>query len=234
MAFEGYLADMSAIHLLRILQRRTRSGRLFLWTGSEWSVVWFRDGQAGHAIVLDQRERRPVATGELALVHILAWMDGQFRFLASEQPEIFPETIKRPTASLIAEALHRHSSPANPRIPIGLNTQTSLRLISQIANDTTVQVSVQEWLVLARIGHRSTPAELALQLSYTVNQILAIVARLIEIGLVALAPLAISPASLHASAQIPLLGQPSESLPSVTNLTRALRRRLSQISAASA
>jgi hypothetical protein len=235
MAFEGHLVDMPVIDLLRVFQRGARSGRLFLWTRAEWAVVWFRTGQAAHAVVLEQRERRPLAAGEQAIFHVLGWAEGQFRFVAAEQPEMFLVTIKRPTAALIVEALRRRPSQGARPLPAGLSARTPLRMLPHLAgDDETVHVSVQEWLVLTRIGHRATPAELAAQTGLGLERTLALVARLIELGLVAPAPLADLPARRLTVDPPPALGQRHEGPASVTNLTRAIRRRLQQLGAASA
>lgn len=228
MALEGNLADMSLLDLLRIFQRGARSGRLLLWTETEWAMVWFRTGQAAHAVVLDQAQRRPVAAGEPALMHVLGWPGGRFRFLAAARPELYLVTIKRPISALIAEVLRPGGAVAEPLARPELAAQTPLRVLPQLPGDDSVHLSVQEWSVLIKVERYPTPAAIAAQVELELDEALAIVGRLITLGLVGIAP-----ATAPADRKPPLeraqaLGAPETA---ANRLSVAIRRRLSDTGA---
>lgn len=229
MALEGKLSDMPMHDLLRVFQRSTRSGKLVLWNKAELGLLWLLDGQVVNALVLTKPDRRPLHSGEHAVFHLFGWPDGLFRYSPDPERGSYPITIERPTGKLIGEALkHRASDPISTAWG-ELTLQTPLRVLPQIAdNDEQIPLNSEQWTVLVRIGQGSNAMQVAMQTEMDPQQVLMIVANLIDYGLVMPALLADLP-QRRLTVEPPLPSVEAQESTPITNLTRAIRRRLKQI-----
>lgn len=234
MALEGKLTDMPLTDLLYIFQRGARAGSLVLWNAAELATVWFRQGQPFHALVLSQGDRRLLHKGEGALLALSAWADGQFLYKPDSRTDGQPATIDKPSTVLIAQMNHqRGGAPPRP-LPPELTPLTALRLLPEFyGGRAAVELSVEDWTVLTRIKPGTTVEELALMGEMTVERTLHVVAHLITLGLVCTVQLAnLPPRRLTVAPPAGLMARQVGEAP-VSNLTRAIRRRLQQMASAS-
>lgn len=230
MGLEGKLADMPLTDLLLILQRSARSGKLMLQNAAECAFVWLRDGQAVHALVLAMPERRPLYTGEAAAYHLLAWEDGQFRYLPETARADYQFTIRQPTSTLIATALRQRRAEALRAYAEELTPQTVLATVPQLEGmSQQINLEVGEWSLLAQIGPQKTVQQLVEETATSFDQVANIVALLLDYGLVRRLALADLPPRRLVIAPPKRSGDQVRSDTSMTNLTRAIRRRLQQI-----
>jgi hypothetical protein len=230
MSLEGKLRDMPISDLLRILQRSMRSGKLMLWSETEWACVWLQRGEVVNAIVIDKDNRHPLHTGELAIFHFFLWRDGSFTYSHDPESEHYLVTIRRPTAALIVEALQRRRNAPVAPAASELSVHTALRLLPHMAGlPKRIQLNVEEWFVLTHIGQQNTIQLIIDQTALPAAQVQSIVSRLIEHGLVV--PIAVADL-LQRQLGGETSGYDIEGMQggvSITNLTRAIRRRLQQI-----
>lgn len=230
MGLEGKLTDMPVVDLLRVFQRSLRSGKLVIWTEGESALVRLMDGQAINAVVMSTADRRPLHTGEQAIFHIFTWSNGQFRYNPDSASGSYPITIRRPTGTLIAEALQRRRAPSKAPSSGDLTMQTHLLVLPQMAGaDEYIRLSLEEWRVLTTIGQQSTVEQIAATTEIPAGKVLALVAHLIDCGLVMPVPLANLPQRRLVVEMPEAIAGTSRAQSPITNLTRAIRRRLEQI-----
>lgn len=230
MGLEGKLTDMPLLDLLRIFQRGARNGKLALWDENEWALLWIKAGQVVNAIVLSMPDRRPLQAGEHAIFHLFTWTDGHFRYSPDDASDGYAITIRQSTAELIAEALRRRRLAALPP-PVGdLTLWTPLCPVPQGASaNEFVKLSVEEWNVLVRIGQQTTAKAIASQTGMPAGRVLEVVSQLIDCGLVIPVTLADLPQRRLTVSPADYAHLASGSEAPISNLTRAIRRRLQQI-----
>lgn len=234
MALEGKLIDMPLTDLLYIFQRGSRGGSLILWNATQLGTIWFRHGQPIHALLVSQRDRQILHRGESALMSLTAWPDGQFLYKADTRSDEQPPTISKPTAVLIAESRSRHAGLQPRALPAELTPFAELRLLPDFYDGrAVVELSPEDWTVLTKIRPGATVAAIAGLAACPVERALQIVAHLITLGLVAVVPLADLPPRRLTVAPPPGLRSREVGGAPVSKLTRAIRRRLEQLSSAS-
>lgn len=232
MGLEGKLIDLPMIDLMRIFQRSARSGKLMLWRETEWALVWLVKGQAVNAVVLNKADKRTLHAGTNALLDLFTWTEGQFRYSYESASSSYPVTIRRPTSALIGEVLQRQRiDPPSLVVDDELDLQTCLSVLPQMmGRNERVQLSIDEWAVLMRIGQQTTVQHIMNESSLPLAQVQKIVAYLISCGLVMIIRLGDLPQRrLVFESTSTFAGQRGEDVIMRTNLTRAIRRRLQQI-----
>ncbi|NNJ13318.1 DUF4388 domain-containing protein [Chloroflexales bacterium ZM16-3] len=219
MGLEGKLSDMPALDLLRVFQRGGNNGKLFVWTETLYTIVWFREGQAVSAVVLSRTDLRPLFVGEHAIFDLFTWPDGSFRFAPIDNAESYPVMIKQPTSALIIKALQQRSAAPARRPGDGLTMQTSLQIMTQMAGlNEHIHMTIEEWFVLTHIGPQATVETVVKAAGLPIERVLMALQHLIDSGLVMHTPLANLP-----TRQLTATMRPA--------LTRAIRQRLQQFSA---
>jgi hypothetical protein len=219
MGLEGKLSDMPVLDLLRVFQRGASSGKLSVWTEAAHAIVWFQDGQAVNAVVLRRADLRPLFVGEHAILDIFTWPDGNFRFVEGANPTGYAMLITQPTNALIIKALQQRAAAPDRRPADDLTMQTAVVIMTQMAGvDENIHMSIEEWYVLTHIGQQATIEQLVNASGLPAERIFLAVQHLIDSGLVMRTPLDNLPPRQSTAA-------------SDASLTRAIRRRLQQISA---
>ncbi|NJO81401.1 MAG: DUF4388 domain-containing protein [Blastochloris sp.] len=230
MGLEGTLEDMPILDLLRVFQSDMRSGKLVLWNDIEWAIVWLTDGQAVSAVVLKKSDRRILQSGEEAIFRLFDWADGHFRYNPETSGKNDQITINRPTNFLIIDALWRHKRARKSPNSIELTIQTPLSVLPHMLKAREhIRLGMEEQMVLDCIGQQTTVQQVMDQTRLSQEQVLMIVAHLVDSSLIVAVPLidlpqrrltVTSPGSFADNAHAPT---------PITNLTRAIRRRLQQI-----
>lgn len=226
MSLQGRLLDVPLIDLLRIFQRGERSGRIFLTSPAERAAIWFQQGQVVHAALAADNGQGQGLVGEAALFALLDWPDGQFRYLAPVDGERYRVTITRSTNLLILEALRRGEGQRS--LPPGLSPHATLRAVPGAIGDEAGTLSPSELQVVSMIGQRCTAEQIADRLQVECAWVLQVVARLIDLGVVAVAQLLELP-QRRVTVAFPSRAEAGEQ--GTSNLARAIRRRLSQLRA---
>lgn len=230
MGLEGKLTDMPMLDLLRVFQRSARTGKLVIWCETEWALLCIKHGEVVTAVVLQRPSRRQLHSGEQAIFQLFTWPEGSFRYTPDDANSCYPITIQRPTGELIVEALQRRRSAAAPAVTAELTLQTRLSVLPQMAGTNEyLRLSVDEWTVLVRIEQHLNAEAITAETGLPPGRVLAIVSHLIDLGLVMPVPLAELPrrrltVELSGNSEGHPLGQGP-----ITNLTRAIKRRLQQI-----
>lgn len=233
MGLEGKLIDLPIIDLMRIFQRSTRSGKLMLWRETEWALIWLVEGHAVNAVVLNKADKRPLRAGAEALLDLFTWTEGQFRYNYEPASSSYPVAIRQPTGELISEALQRRRIAPPSQLVDELRLYTCLSVLPHMRGlNERVQLSVDEWAVLIRIGQQTTVQQIVTESRLPMAQVQRIVAYLISCGLVMRLQLSdLPPRQDPAVLSDALASQSGEDAMMCTNLTRAIKRRLQQIAA---
>lgn len=93
---QGRLENMQIATLVQSIQMSNMSGRLQLFNQGETAQVYFTNGNPVHALNSE-------SVGDLALVEIMTWEQGEFRFFPEENTE--EKTIKRRIDGMIMEGI---------------------------------------------------------------------------------------------------------------------------------
>ncbi|NJM06476.1 DUF4388 domain-containing protein [Candidatus Gracilibacteria bacterium] len=226
MSLHGDLEDLPLLDMLRLFQRNQQSGSLQIVTATEQALIDFVDGQAAHAVIAERSVGRVSSQGDGALITLLHWSTGSFTLQAASGPP-FVRTIIRSTSELIGEALRERSNAPLDRVIESISLHTPLRMLPEVAGQGEgISVSREEWHILTLISEQLTPAQLGQRTGYDQAQVVCCVARLIQLGLVALAPLAHMPERpLRVAAPDAGLGQAAPALPT-QQVALAIRKRL--------
>jgi hypothetical protein len=230
MGLEGKLEDMPVLDLLRVMQRSARGGKLVFWNERKWALIWIHEGQAVSAVVLTRPDGHPLRSGEQAVFELCLWTEGNFRYNPDPESAAYPIIIRRPTGALIVEVLQRRKGIVRTEPLSALTLHTPLCVLPQMAGaDEHIKLNMHEWIVLVRIGQQTTAEQVAAQIELSPEQVLMIVAHLLDCGLIIAVPLSNLP-ERRLTVDVPgsLTGQ-GRAQSSITNLTRAIRRRLQQI-----
>jgi hypothetical protein len=233
MGLEGKLIDLPMIDLLRIFQRSARSGKLMIWRKTEWALIWLVEGQAVNAVVLNKADRRPLHVGAKALLDLFTWTEGQFRYNYEPASSNYPVAIRQPTGELIGEALQRQRIAPLSQFVDELSLHTCLSVLPHMMGlNERVQLRIDEWAVLIRIGQQTTIQQIVTESRLPMAQVQRIVAYLISCGLVMRLRLGDLPQRRHRLVQSEALASHTiEHALMTTNLMQAIRRRLQQIAA---
>lgn len=89
---QGSMREAPLVDIIQMLGRGGKSGCILVHQGAQRGRIWLMDGQLVHA-------ETPGAEGQDALLEVATWLDGTFRFEASE-PTV-PTTLTRPTPALL-------------------------------------------------------------------------------------------------------------------------------------
>lgn len=217
MGIEGAIINTTVRDVFRLLIRNASNGKLIVWNATQWGLVWITKGNAVSAVVLHKADKRPLHTGEQAIFTLMTWTEGDYSFSPDTQSETYPVTIKRPTGTLIVESVQRDHNNETIAVTDQL-LKAPLKLLPQIVGaNSRVHLSIDEWYLLTHIGQETTSAQLVEETGMPTAQVLHIVSRLIDYGMLMRMPLPQKTTE-----------EPRHNL-MLNNLMRALRRRLNQM-----
>lgn len=189
MALEGTLQDMSMSDLFQIFRLGPKSGILLLDKANERGVIYVDRGKLIDAFVVQGTERTVVATADEAVLHTLTWDDAAFVFRHDLSVAGRAARIEHDGEWLILESMRRRSDPmqALPYHKITLDTQLQLSPLPSNA-ESSVSLDVDQWRILSHAANNQNLRTICEATGIEAERATRIVAELLSIGLVEIAP----------------------------------------------
>lgn len=189
MALEGTLQDMSLSDLFQVFRMGPKSGVLLLEQSDERGVIYVDRGRLIDAFVVRGSERTVIATRDEAVLHTLEWENADFVFRHDLSVAGRPVQIKHDGEWLVLESMRRRADPfrAMPYHQITLDTQLRLSPLPTNA-ESSVSLDVDQWRILSHAANNQDLRAICDATGIEAPRALRIVAELLSIGLVEIAP----------------------------------------------
>lgn len=169
----GSLAQLPLSDILTMLGAGGQSGRLELSSSGGQGEVYLRKGAIVHAI-------SGAKTGEIALVQLLSWPGGAFRF----QPQVLsPDTtIDKPLAQLLSESA-RHAAERQAVYAL-IPSPAAVPQLSPDAPPQPITLQPRDWQIITRVNGRDSVADIAANMRVDEFAVLQTLAPLVAAGLI--------------------------------------------------
>jgi hypothetical protein len=189
MALEGTLQDMSMSDLFQIFRMGPKSGVLLVNYEEERGVIYVDRGRLIDAFVVRGAERHVVATRDEAVLHMLEWENGDFVFRHDLSARGRTLQIEHDGEWLVLESMRRRADPlrALPYHKITLDTRLQLSPMPTNA-ENSVSLDVDQWRILSHAANHQDVRTICAATGIAHDKALRIVAELLSIGLVEIAP----------------------------------------------
>ncbi len=189
MALEGTLHDMSLSDLFQVFRMGPKSGILIIDNADARSVIYVDHGRLIDAFVVRGTNRQVVATADKAVLHTLEWEDGQFVFRHDLSVAGHAVTIKHDGEWLVLESLRRRANPLTSLPYHQIDLDTCLRLSPLPSNaESSVSLDVDQWRILSYAANSQDLRTICTATGIEPERALRIVAELLSLGLVEVAP----------------------------------------------
>jgi hypothetical protein len=169
MTLQGSLHDLALADLLQIFRLGSKTGVLRLVGGAERGVVYVCEGRLIDAVLVRGPERQVLATADDALMRLLEWEDATFTFQADPKVKLRP-----------ARMAHNREWLAGNRRP----AEQQLTLDTQLALSSTIELDLEQWLLLSQAGLRRSVREICARAGLEPEQSIVRLAQLLALGLV--------------------------------------------------
>jgi hypothetical protein len=190
-SFTGNIAQLALRDILKMLIAGGQTGRLELADGPARADIYLRSGAIVHAVAGPR-------TGEPAVVLLLNWSRGMFRF----QPQVLSTeaTVTRPYEQLLADAARQ----AAEREALARTIPSVAAIPFLAAGPPPGPVTLQplEWQLIAKVDGRKTIVEIAEALGGEELAVVKALYRFVNAGLVTLSGQA-SPVQPQRRATVP-------------------------------
>lgn len=189
MALEGSLQDMSLSDLFQVFRMGPKSGVLVIDKESDRGVIYVSEGRLIDAFIVRGPDRQVVSTSDESVIQMLTWDTASFVFrheIATDQRQV---RIKNDEEWLILEGMRRRADPirALPYHTLSLDTELQLSALPGSA-DSGVSLDVDQWRVLSQVASSQDIRAICDATGINPDKAIRIVAELLSIGLVELAP----------------------------------------------
>jgi hypothetical protein len=172
-AFKGTLGQLSLPDILGLLGNGKKTGCLTLRNGSDVGEIYLQEGEIVHVVAGFEE-------GQAAFSSLAVWLDGNFSFEPDvESPE---QTMTTPMDQILISA--RREAAEWQDIRRFIPDDTVVLSFSPTGESEEVSLRSQEWRVLAQIDGSRSALEITEALRLERKDVLKILSRLIEDGLV--------------------------------------------------
>ncbi len=189
MALEGTLQDMSLSDIFQVFRMGPKSGVLLLTKEEDRGVIYVSEGRLIDAFIVRGRQRSVVATVDEAVLQMLTWDNAGFVFRHEIATDQRPVRIEHDAEWLVLEGMKRRSDPvrAMPYHTITLDTELQLTALPGSA-ESGVSLDVDQWRVLSQVASSQNLHAICNATGIKPEKTIRIVAELLSIGLVEIAP----------------------------------------------
>ncbi|NJP04475.1 MAG: DUF4388 domain-containing protein [Chloroflexaceae bacterium] len=189
MALEGTLQDMALSDLFQVFRMGPKSGILLLNQHQDRGAIYVNRGQLIDAFIVRGPDRKVITTRDEAVITMLGWEDATFIFRHDLDVGNRPVRIEHDSEWLILEGMRRRSNPikALPYHSITLDTRLQLAPLPNSA-ETGVSLDVDQWRILSQVAGNQDVRSICAITNIAEEKALRIVAELLSIGLVEIAP----------------------------------------------
>lgn len=189
MALEGTLQDMSLSDLFQVFRMGPKSGVLLLNKDESRGVVYVSEGRLIDAFIVQGADRRVFATADEAVLQMLGWENAEFVFRHEIATDQRPVRIEHDEEWLVLEGMRRRADPvrAMPYHTITMETELQLAALPSSA-ESGVSLDVDQWRVLSQVASSQNLRAICDATGIVPDKTIRIVAELLSIGLVEVAP----------------------------------------------
>jgi hypothetical protein len=189
MALEGSLQDMSLSDLFQVFRMGPKSGVLLIDKQEDRGVIYVSEGRLIDAFIVRGPERKVIATSDDAVLQMLTWEDASFVFRHEIATDQRPVRIQHDEEWLILEGMRRRADPIRsmPYNTITLDTELQLAALPSSA-ESGVSLDVDQWRVLSQVASSQHVRAICDATGIKTEKAIRIVAELLSIGLVEIAP----------------------------------------------
>ncbi len=189
MALEGTLQDMSLSDLFQVFRMGPKSGVLLLDKDEDRGVIYVSDGRLIDAFIVRGQDRKVVATSDESVIQMLTWDGGNFVFRHEIATDQRPVRMQHDEEWLVLEGMRRRADPVRsmPYHTITLDTELQLAALPSSA-ESGVSLDVDQWRVLSQVASSQDIQAICDATGIKPEKAIRIVAELLSIGLVEIAP----------------------------------------------
>jgi hypothetical protein len=189
MALEGTLQDMSLSDLFQVFRMGPKSGVLLLNREEDRGVIYVSEGRLIDAFIVQGTQRNVSATADEAVLQMLGWDNADFVFRHEIATDQRPVRIEHDEEWLVLEGMRRRADPvrAMPYHSITLDTELQLAALPSSA-ESGVSLDVDQWRVLSQVASSQNLSAICDATGIPPDKTIRIVAELLSIGLVEIAP----------------------------------------------
>ncbi len=189
MALEGSLQDMSLSDLFQVFRMGPKSGVLVINKEDDRGVIYVSEGRLIDAFIVRGPKRSVVATSDEAVLQMLGWEDAEFVFRHEIATDQRPVRIEHDEEWLVLEGMRRRADPVRsmPYHSITLETELQLAALPSSA-ESGVSLDVDQWRVLSQVASSLNLKAICDATGIESDKAIRIVAELLSIGLVEIAP----------------------------------------------
>lgn len=174
MSLDGSLEDFGLSDVLQLVHIGKRTGVLTIFSEEQVAEIYFKDGEAIHAIFGNE-------VGEKVVYQVFNWKIGQFRF--EMKLVSVPETITIGSQNLILEATRRIDEWAKLRVLIPSNKSILMFAIEPRGGSENITLEPQEWRILSLVDGKRDVSEIAKHSGFSELKTTTILYGLISSGL---------------------------------------------------
>jgi hypothetical protein len=195
MALEGTLQDMSLSDIFQVFRMGPKSGVLLVDKSEDRGVIYVSEGRLIDAFIVRGPKRAVIATSDEAVLQMLTWDDGKFVFRHEIATDQRPVRIEHDSEWLVLEGMRRRTDPIRsmPYHTITLDTELQLSALPSSA-ESGVSLDVDQWRVLSQVASSQDIRAICEATGIKSDKAIRIVAELLSIGLVEIAPPSTPPA----------------------------------------
>lgn len=189
MALEGSLQDMSLSDLFQVFRMGPKSGVLVIDKDSDRGVIYVSEGRLIDAFIVRGPERKVISTRDDSVIQMLTWDAASFVFRHEIATDQRPVRIKNDEEWLILEGMRRRADPVRslPYHTITLDTELQLSALPG-SSEKDLSLDVDQWRVLSQVASSQDIRAICDATGINPDKAIRIVAELLSIGLVEIAP----------------------------------------------
>jgi hypothetical protein len=185
MALEGSLQDMSLPDLIQIFRMGPKSGVLLLAESTQRGVIYVSEGRLIDAVIVRGPERHLLASGEEAVLQLLAWEQASFTFRHDLAVAQRPLRIAHDSEWLVLEGMRRREHPLRSAHAEQLGAQTRLALSPLPSGaESGVNLDLDQWRLLSQVSICDTLGEICENTGMSIEKAVRVANELIAVGLI--------------------------------------------------
>jgi uncharacterized protein DUF4388 len=189
MALEGNLQDMSIADLFQVFRTGAKAGVLLLVNGREHGLIYVRAGQLIDAVLVRGAERRVIAHGEAAVLHILQWQDASFVFRHTIAVDQRPVRITHSSEWLVLESVRRRSDRFQVQPGEQITADSRIELTAApLSAAVELGLDSEQWHILSQIPVSQNVRDISARSGIPIDRVILVLRILSAIGLVVDAP----------------------------------------------
>lgn len=189
MALEGSLQDMSLSDLFQVFRMGPKSGVLVIDQEEDRGIIYVSEGRLIDGFIVRGAERSVIATSDEAVLQMLTWDTATFVFRHEIATDQRPVRIEHDEEWLVLEGMRRRSDPMRAMPYQSINLQTELQLAALPSSaESGVSLDVDQWRVLSQVASSQDIQAICDATGIKPDKAIRIVAELLAIGLVEIAP----------------------------------------------